>query len=117
MNSMLFSEKRMQTIWRDIRYGGRMLAKRPDLTWLAVMTPGLGIGVNTTLFSGFNLLARPTQIKNPDAFVKIEVQSEDVDRDFSDNEYVYYRDHTQTLSDVLPTSEEWIQLKEERPDV
>jgi putative ABC transport system permease protein len=106
----------MQIIWRDIRYGARVLAKRPGFTLIAVMTLGLGIGVNTALFAGFNLLARPTQIKNPDALVKIESQAEDLDRNFSDNEYLYYRDHTQTLAEVLPTSEEWFQLKEETHD-
>jgi putative ABC transport system permease protein len=106
----------MQIIWRDIRYGARVLAKRPGFTLIAVMTLGLGIGVNTALFAGFNLLARPTQIKDPDALVKIESQAEDVDRNFSVSEYLYYRDHTQTLSEVLPTSEEWLQLKEETPE-
>jgi predicted permease len=103
----------MQTLWRDLRYGVRVLVKRPGFTLVAVMTLGLGIGVNTALFAGFNLLMRPTQIKDAEAVVKIECQAEEENRNFSYIEYAYYRDHLQTLSDFLPTSEEWFQLEEE----
>jgi hypothetical protein len=55
------------------------------------ITLSLGIGVNTALFAGFNLLLRPSPIKDPDTVVKIERQSEDAGRNFSYLEYVYYR--------------------------
>jgi predicted permease len=107
----------MQTLWRDMRYGVRVLAKRPGFALIAVMTLGLGIGVNTALFAGFNLLMHPTQIKDAEAVVKIECQTEEEDLNFSYIEYAYYRDHLQSLSELLPTSEEWFQLEEEAPGV
>src|SRR5215470_12605015 len=107
----------MTNLWQDLRYGARTLLKKPGFTLIAIITLSLGIGVNTALFAGFNLLLRPNPIKDPDTLVKIERQSEDASRNFSYLEYVYYRDHTQTLSDLLPTIEEKFLLREQTSGV
>jgi hypothetical protein len=107
----------MTNLWRDLRYGMRMLMKKPGFTLITIFTLGLGIGVNTALFAGFNLLLRPIPIKDPDTVVKIECQTEDAGRSFSYHEYIYYRDHTQTLSDLLPTLEEKFLLGEQTESI
>ncbi len=41
----------MASFWRDIRYGGRMLAKAPGHTAAAAIALSLGIGLTTAVFS------------------------------------------------------------------
>src|SRR5262245_33647056 len=57
----------MQTLWQDLRYGARMLWKKPGFTLIAALTLSLGIGANTAIFSLIDAtLLRMLPVREPE---------------------------------------------------
>lgn len=62
----------MNTLFNDIRFAFRLLARNPMLTLVAALSLGLGIGANTTIFSLINeVFLRPLPLKDPSGLVAV----------------------------------------------
>jgi predicted permease len=97
----------LASIWQDIRYGLRMLRKNPGFTAVAVISLGLGIGANTTIFSFVNaLLFRPPSVQAPGELLEVwnqNIRSHGIESytPLTYPDYLYYRDHNQAFSGIL----------------
>ena len=63
----------VEDLWQDLRYGLQMLRKNPSFTLVAVLSLGLGIGLNTTVFSFINsVMFRPLSLPDSERLVRIQ---------------------------------------------
>jgi predicted permease len=95
----------MQTLWQDLRYSLRLLAKRPGFTAIAVITLALGIGANTAIFSLVNtVLLRPFPVTRPDELYSVWVTGKnEAISAFSYPGYVDFRDRNDVLTGLYAT--------------
>ena len=62
----------MTSLWLDLRYALRMMARAPGLTVVLVLTLALGIGATTTIFSVVSsVILRPLPYAAPDQLMRI----------------------------------------------
>src|SRR5262245_47515659 len=65
----------LERLWKDIHYSAKTLRKAPGFTCAAALTLGLGIGVNTAIYSGINaIFFKPLPgVQNPDQIFRIKL--------------------------------------------
>jgi predicted permease len=99
----------MTTLVQDLKFGLRMLAKNPGFTAVAVLTPALGIGANTAIFTLVHaVMLKPLPVANPNQLYRVGNNGNCcVIGGFQDNWGIYsyplyqqFRDHTPEFSEL-----------------
>ena len=64
----------LENLWRDVVYAARGLARTPALVGSAMLSLGLGIGVNTAMFSlGVEFLLSQPSVSDPGSVVSVQL--------------------------------------------
>src|SRR5215475_12365049 len=98
-----------EALFQDLRYAARMLCRNPGFTTVAVLALGLGIGVNTAVFTAYQaMIARPLDARNPGEMVNLGLVrgsvAEAPDPAFSYPDYEAYRDTVRSFQGVIAFS-------------
>ena len=93
----------LEDLWRDFRYSFRALIRNRVVTLVAILSIGLGIGSNTTIFSLVSrFLLRPAPVGDPGTLLSLQI-AHDNDRccnSFSWPQYTEVREQAKVFSDV-----------------
>lgn len=98
--------QRGQELVNDLRYSIRMLLKNPGFTAVAVLTLGLGISANTSIFAMISaIFFQPLPVKDAEQLVLILQKSSvwKMPHGHSWLDYLDYREGVSEFSDVLAT--------------
>lgn len=100
--------------WNDLRYAFRTLLRQPGLSLIVIATMGLGIGVNTTIFSTLELLAfRPFDFPNQNRLLAVWEQQREtgINRGpVAPGNFADWRDQNQTFEDLIAIKSSYFNL-------
>src|ERR1700730_18813794 len=102
-----------ETVWQDVRFAARMLAKHRAFTAVGILALGLGVGVNTAIFTVYkSFLLRPLDAS--DARQLVNVSRTDYqgkyDPSFSFADYAAYREHNHVFSGLIAATGDEVAL-------
>jgi len=118
----------LDTTWRDLRYGARVLWRQPAFTTVAILSLTLGVGANTAIFQLIDTVRlRTLPVDVPHELVRISIDAGDGGRtgrftsrysELTNTLYEHIRDRQQSFSSVAawgPTVFDLATTGESRP--
>ena len=96
-------EPLMNSLAQDLRFGWRMLLRRPLLTLVSVLSLVVGLGGSLVVFGLFNAaVLRPLPIADPDRVALVlEQRQRNVNHNFSYGDFKEFRDTQTVFTDVV----------------
>jgi predicted permease len=94
---------RLESLWRDARFGCRSLSRTPGVSAAITVTLAIGIGANAAIFAIVNgVLLQPLPYANADRLVSVAHRSPGSRTDIPSAPYLYftYRDTARTIEGV-----------------
>src|SRR5437660_1710140 len=110
----------IEQFFRDLHYGGRMLARDLGFTAAAVITLALGIGINTSIFSLISdRLLKPLPYKDADRIVMVHETPLNNPREWSGAavpNFVAWRDLNRVFEHIGTVNDASLSTNEEEPE-
>jgi predicted permease len=102
----------VEDLWQDLRFGARMLMKKPAFTTVAVLTLSLGIGACTAIFSLVDaFLLKPLQVREPQQLVILRAtRPKGGSGGFSREAFEQLRDRNHALAGVFAYDESHLSI-------
>jgi macrolide transport system ATP-binding/permease protein len=110
----------LDRLQQDLKFALRVFLKKPGVALVAVLTLGIGVGVNAALFTVFNaFVLKPLPIQDPASLVNltgVDKQGEK-HRLFSYLDYLDLRQQTRVFSDVVAWNKARVTLGDAPPNL
>ncbi len=93
----------LDILQQDLRFAVRTLRRDQGFTLVAILVLAIGIGVNVSAFSLFDMIAlKPLPVRDPESLVRLERRApNNYSSEMPYPSLVFYRDHAKSLSAVI----------------